>query len=226
MHQFRKVFNGFFLYITSMYGRNLLIISWALVAAGMYMGLLVTPQVDILGDSYRIFFFHLPASVLAFLSFTVTAASGIMYLRTGDMKWDDFGVSSVKLGFVFGALALATGWVFSYAAWGTTWSWDPKVMATFVMWFVYIGYIMLRNSVDEVERRARRCAVYGLVGYATVPLAYLSSRLVYSLHPESIGLTTQMQMAAFIMVAGFVLLYSHLLRFNAKIEMISRRMTS
>ncbi len=209
-----------------MFRREILLISWALVAAGMYLGLVVNPQVEVLGDSYRIFFFHLPASVLAFFSFTVTAAAGIMYLGTRDMKWDDIGISSVKLGFVFGALALATGWTFSYAAWGTRWSWDPKVVATFVMWFVYIGYIILRNSADEVERRARQCAVYGLAGYVTVPLAYLSSRLVYSLHPESIGLTPLMQMTGFIMVAGFVLLYLYLLWFNAKLEMISRRMTS
>ena len=209
-----------------MFRRNLLIVSWALVAAGMYLGLVVTPPVEKLGDIYRIFFFHLPASILAFFSFTVTAVAGIMYLRTRDIKWDDIGISSVKLGFVFGALALATGWVFSYAAWGTTWSWDPKVMATFVMWFVYIGYIMLRNSVDEVERRARQCAVYGLVGYATVPLAYLSSRLLYSLHPESIGLTPQTQMTAFIMAAGFILLYLYLLWLNSKLEMISRRILS
>ncbi|VVB91197.1 Cytochrome c biogenesis protein CcsA [uncultured archaeon] len=213
-------------YYYHMFMRNLLILSWVLVAAGMYIGLVVTPPVDVLGDSYRIFFFHLPASILAFLSFTVTAAASIMYLRKRDIKWDDIAVSSVKLGFVFGALALLTGWVFSYAAWGTKWSWDPKVMATFVMWFVYIGYIILRNSTDEPQRRARQCAVYGLVGYATVPLAYLSSRLVYSLHPESIGLTPHMQITAFIMVAGFVLLYSYLLWFNAKLEKISRSMTS
>ncbi len=222
----RKVFNGTFLYIISMFRRYLLIVSWTLVLAGMYIGIVVTPPVDVLGDSYRIFFFHLPTSVLAFFSFTVNAASGIMYLRTRDMKWDDVGVSAVKLGFVFGALALATGWAFSYAAWGTRWSWDPKVVATFVMWFVYFGYIMLRNSVDEMQQKARQCAVYGLVGYVTVPLAYLSSRLVYSLHPESIGLTPQMQMTAMVMVAGFLLLYFYLLSISAKLEMLSRRIIS
>lgn len=197
------------------------IILWALVTVGMYMALVASPPAAVLGESYRIFFFHLPNAVLAFLSFTVTAISSIMYLRTNDIRWDDIGAGSVKLGFIFGGLALATGWAFSYEAWGTGWSWDPKVMATFVMWFVYIGYMMLRRDIDEV-RRARLCAVYAIAGYASVPLAYLSSRLVYSLHPESIGLTGEMQMTAVIMVAGFLLLYFYLLWLHTRLARLFR----
>ncbi len=198
------------------------IILWALVATGMYMALVVSPPAAVLGESYRIFFFHLPTAVLAFVSFTVTAICGIMYLRTRDINWDDTGAGSVKLGFVFGGLALATGWAFSFEAWGTKWSWDPKVAATFVMWLVYIGYMMLRRNVDDEIRRARLCAVYAIVGYASVPLVYLSSRLVYSLHPENIGLTTQMQMTTVIMVAGFLLLYLYLLRLHTRLARLFR----
>lgn len=204
----------------------ILVIIWALISAAMYMALVVFPPVEKLGDSYRIFFFHLPNAVLAFFSFTVTFVSGIMFLRTKDLKWDDIGISSVTLGFVFGGLALATGWAFGYLAWGAVWSWDPKVVATFVMWFVYIGYIMLRNSEEEMERRARQCAIYGIVGYASVPLAYISSRLVYSLHPESIGLTSMMNRTAMVMIVGFFLLYWYLLWFNVKLEKFKRIMRS
>ncbi len=209
-----------------MFRKFLLIITWVLVSTAMYMALIVFPPVEILGDNYRIFFFHLPNAVLAFFSFTVTAASGIMFLRTGDLKWDDMGISSVKLGFIFGGLALATGWAFGFLAWGAVWSWDPKVVATFVMWFVYIGYIMLMNSADDELRRARQCAIYGIVGYASVPLAYMSSRLVYSLHPESIGLTSLMKLTAIVMSAGFFLLYLYLLWFNIKLEKFSRILRS
>ncbi len=202
--------------------RLFFIILWAIVTTGMYMALVVSPPAAVLGESYRIFFFHLPNAVLAFFSFTVTAISGIMYLRTNNITWDDIGAGSVKLGFVFGGLALATGWAFSYEAWGTKWSWDPKVVTTFVIWFVYIGYIMLRRGVDDETRRARLCAVYAIVGYASVPLAYLSSRLVYSLHPESIGLTGVMQTTAVIMVAGFLLLYFYLLWFHTRLTRLFR----
>ncbi len=217
-----KLFNGLILYIIRMLRQLLLAVIWTLVTIGMYMALVVSPPIDTLGDSYRILFFHLPNAVLAFFSFTVTAASGIMYLRTNDIRWDDIGISSAWLGFVFGGLALATGWAFSFLSWGTLWSWDPKVVATFVMWFVYMGYIMLRRSVDEESRRARLSAVYGIIGYVSVPLAYLSSRLVYSLHPESIGLTPEMQLTALVMVAGFVLLYFYLLWFNVRLERLYR----
>jgi len=85
---------------------------------------------------------------------------------------------------------------------------------------------MLRNSADDEFQRARQCAIYGIVGYASVPLAYISSRLVFSLHPESIGLTSTMNLTAIIMTAGLFLLYFYLLWFNMKIEKFSRIMRS
>ncbi len=196
------------------------IIMWAFICAGMYMGIVALPPDDQLGDSFRIFFFHLPAAILAFFSFTLTAVAGIMYLRTNEIRWDMISAGAVRLGFLFGGLALATGWAFSYLAWGTKWSWDPKVVATLVMWFVYIGYLMLRSSIDEESRRAKLCAVYGIVGYVSVPLSYLSSRLVYSLHPEGIGLTSMMKMTAAVMTIGFLMLYFYLLWFNMKLGMM------
>ncbi|HWQ95768.1 MAG TPA: cytochrome c biogenesis protein CcsA [Candidatus Methylomirabilis sp.] len=202
--------------------RLLFFIMWAFISLGMYMGIVTLPQDAQLGDSFRILFFHLPAAILAFSSFTLTAVTGIMYLRTNEIRWDMISAGAVRLGFIFGALALATGWAFSYLAWGTKWSWDPKVVATLVMWFVYSGYLMLRRSVDEESRRARLCAVYGIVGYVSVPLSYLSSRLVYSLHPEGIGLTLLMKTTAVVMTIGFFLLYFYLLWFDMKLGMLSR----
>ncbi len=200
----------------------LFFVMWAFISAGMYMGIVALPPDAQLGDSFRIFFFHLPAAILAFFSFTLTAVAGIMYLQTNEIRWDMISSGAVRLGFIFGGLALATGWAFSYLAWGVKWSWDPKVVATLVMWFVYSGYLMLRSSVDEESRRARLCAVYGIVGYVSVPLSYFSSRLVYSLHPEGIGLTPLMKTTAVVMTIGFFLLYFYLLWFNVKLGMFSR----
>lgn len=195
---------------------------WALISAGMYMGLVVLQPDAVMGDSFRIFFFHLPAAILTFFSFTLTAAAGIMYLRTNEIRWDVTGAGSVKLGFIFGGLALVTGWAFSFLAWGSKWSWDPKAVTTLVMWLAYTGYLMLRRSIDEESRRARLCAVYGIVGYVSVPISYFSSRLAYSLHPEGISLTPLMKETAVLMITGFFMLYFYLLWFNVKLGMLSR----
>lgn len=206
--------------------RSLFFIMWSFICAGMYMAIVALPPDAELGESFRIFFFHLPAAILAFFSFTVTAVAGIMYLRTNEIRWDMISAGAVRLGFIFGGLALATGWAFSYLAWGVKWSWDPKVVATLVMWFVYCGYLMLRSSIDEESRKAKLCAVYGIVGYVSVPLSYLSSRLVYSLHPEGIGLTPTMKTTAAVMTIGFFMLYFFLLWFNVKLGMLSQGVES
>lgn len=167
-------------------------------------------------------FFHLPSVIISFFSFTLSAGAGIVYLHTRSEQWDAVGASAVRLGFLFGALSLITGWGFTMVSWGTYWSWDPKVVSSLVMWFVYAGYLMLRRSVDA-DDRARLCAVYSILGYVSVPLAYLSSRLVYSLHPASISLTDDMRLAALVMLTGFFLLYACLMRFNMKLEDMQSR---
>ena len=202
---------------------SIIFTSYCIVSFCMYRFLIVFPPIDVLGDSYRLFFFHIPTPLVGFFAFTVTLLTSIMYLRTRDFKWDDMASSSVEIGFVFSGLAIATGWAFSYEAWNTTWSWDPKVMTIFVLWLVYLGYFSLRRAIDNAQKRASSSAVYGIVAYLSVPLTYMSTRMWTSLHPEgSIGLTSEMGLVAALMVFGFLLLYAYLLWFGATYKRLMR----
>jgi heme exporter protein C len=46
---------------------------------------------------------------------------------------------------------------------------------------------MLRKSLDEDEKRARLSAVFGILGFVSVPLSFLSIRLWRSAHPLMFG---------------------------------------
>ncbi|MDP2726619.1 MAG: cytochrome c biogenesis protein CcsA, partial [Dehalococcoidia bacterium] len=107
-----------------------------------------------MGDFQRIFYFHVPSAWIAFLAFFVTCLSGILYLRTRDFRWDFVAVSSAEIGVVFTTAALVTGSIWARPIWGSWWTWDPRLTTTLVLWFIYVGYLILRGNVDDPSRRA------------------------------------------------------------------------
>lgn len=199
------------------------IMVYSIVVAAMYIFLIQIPPLAVLGDSFRIFFFHFPVSILSFLSFSITFIASLAYLKYRNITWDFVAVSSVRLGFVFGALALITGWIFAIEAWGITWSWDPKVTTMLVLWFAYAGYLALRQALHQEEMRARNCAVYAIIAYIAVPLVYLSSRLGYSIHPPgSISLTSGMWTAALLMTVGIFVVFIYFLWYEVAYQKLQR----
>ena len=191
----------------------ILVISYLLVASSIYIVFMVLEPSKTLGDAYRIFFFHFPNAITTYLAFTVTLVMSILYLSKKDIRYDDIASSSVKLGLVFCTITLITGATFSNATWGFFWNWDPIQTTTMILWFLYAAYLSLRASLDNEESRAALSAVLGIFGYIGVPLTYVSTKIWFSLHPQSgsIGLDSNMWVILRMMAAGIILLYFLLL---------------
>lgn len=52
---------------------------------------------------------------------------------------------------------------------------------------VYVAYLTVRQSIDESAKSARLSAIFGIVGFISVPLSFLSIRLWRSVHPVMFG---------------------------------------
>ncbi len=140
--------------------------------------------------NFRIFYFHVPIAVTAYLAFAVVFVSGIMYLRTKQEKWDIRAISSSEIGVIFALLTLITGSLWARSAWGQYWvTWDVRLNTSLVLFLIYLSYLMVRKAIDEPEKRARLSAVFGIVGFASVPLSFLSIRLWNraTVHPVVVG---------------------------------------
>ena len=183
------------------------------MAVGLWFALTAPP--DALQGAYsRLLGIHPPSMWIAFLAFGVTAFGSIMWLIKKTDRWDRLASASVEIGVIFTAIGLFTGMVWGQAVWGTPWDWqDPRLMSTAVMFFVYLGYIALRNSVDDPTARARRSAILGVIAVVQVPLVYFSVNLFRTLHqtqsirPDGSTMPDEMLMAMLINVAAFTVLY-------------------
>ena len=164
----------------------LIIITLLLGLATLYGAFLYAPADAIQGDVQRIFYIHVPMAMDAYLAGGMVAAMGVVYLITRRSLWDAIARSSAEAGLLFTSLVLVTGSLWGKPVWGTWWSWDARLTTTLILWFIFVGYLMLRAYVAEPERAARYGAVVGIIGAFDIPLIHLSVEWWRTLHPQGI----------------------------------------
>ena len=163
------------------------IITLILMAIAVAMVFFYAPLERVMGYVQKVFYFHVSSAWVGMMSFIVAAVTGGLYLRTGSKKWDITSFASVEIGIVFAIIAILTGSIWARPIWNTWWTWDPRLTTTAIMTLVYIAYLMLRQGIDDSEKRARFGAVYVIVGALSVPLTFLSIRIFRTIHPVVIG---------------------------------------
>ena len=156
-----------------------------LVALGMT--LFYAPREAVMGDVQRVFYFHVASGWVGGLAFLVAAGAGVIYLARGRRRWDGVGLASVEIGLAFTLANLISGSVWARPIWNTWWTWDPRLVTASVMELVYIAYLLLRQGIEDPDRRARFGAVYAIIGFLSVPLTFLSIRIFRTIHPVVVG---------------------------------------
>jgi heme exporter protein C len=156
-----------------------------LTAVGMVF--FYAPLEAVMGQVQRVFYFHVANAWVGMLGFMVAAIAGIAYLRKGDRKWDIVGLSAIEISFVFFFTAIVSGSIWARGSWGTWWTWDPRLTTAAICELVYAAYFLLRQGIDDPDRRARFGAVYALLSFISVPLTFISIRIFRTIHPVIIG---------------------------------------
>lgn len=163
------------------------IVTAVLMLTAIGLVFLYAPQERVMGEVQRIFYFHVPSAWLSFTAFVVTAIAGGLYLATGRQFWDHVAYSSVEVGLVLTIMTTASGSIWARPAWNTWWTWDPRLTTYTIMALIYVAYMMLRQGIEDPQRRARFASVYGLIGVVSVPLTWFSIRWWRTIHPVVIG---------------------------------------
>jgi len=193
-------------------------ITGIIVALAAYFALYIAPAEVTMGELVRVFYFHLPPAIICYLSLIVSVVTGLIYIRTKDFKYDALSESGALLGLVYGLITLISGAIWANATWGVYWNWDPRETTTLILWFAYLGYFLLRMSIENPERRASSAAVFNILAFMTVPLSYVSFILWPSLHPRlggddgGLGLTGTMVQALVMNIIGGVFVFGYVLK--------------
>jgi heme exporter protein C len=137
------------------------------------------------GFSQRIFYFHVPIALTAYVAFGWGAWKALRVLWKRDERADLESYVAIHQGVIFGALTLLTGSIWARASWGVWWSWSENQLVLFLILFLfYCAYFMLRFSVEPGRSRANMSAVYALFGVVLIPVSFLAIRLSQKfIHP-------------------------------------------
>jgi heme exporter protein C len=209
-------------------------VSAVLMVAAVALVFLYAPEELVMGEVQRIFYFHVPSAWVSFLAFFVTVVAGIAYLRTGKLYWDQVASSSVEIGLLFTLTATIGGSIWARPIWNTWWTWDPRLTTYTIMALIYVAYLMLRQGIEDPDRRARFAAVYGIVGFISVPITFFSIRWWRTIHPVVIGsgaadalgtfaMTPKMLTTFLFSLAAFTVLYFCFLANRLRLERLAQR---
>jgi heme exporter protein C len=214
-----------------------------LFVVAMYLVFFFAPVERTMGLVQKVFYFHVANAWVGMLGFTVAAVVGVLYLIKGGERWDIVGYAAVEVSFVFFLISIISGSIWAKPIWNTWWTWDPRLTTASIVELIYAANLLLRQSVDDPQRRARFSAVYAIFGFISVPLTFISIRLLRTIHPIVIGttdpsasgsfsMTGAMQVAFFFSLFAFSVLFADLLwhriklgKLQAKIEELRLQLT-
>lgn len=203
------------------------------LAAGLLTALLFVPPDAIQGEVQRIMYLHVPMAWNAYLSFAVVCFCSVAYLWRRDPAWDRRAAASAEIGVIFTALTIAAGSIWGRPTWGTWWTWDARLTTTAILMFIYVGYLVVRQVVEEPAKRARLAAVIGIIGFLDVPLIRLSVKWWRTLHQQpTVFRTGGMAIDRFMLftlllnLIAFGCLYLYLMLKRTELEMVRGMLVS
>lgn len=163
----------------------LAVLTAALLSYALYEALIGAPTEQTMGDVQRIFYYHVPSALTAFILFFVNLFASIVYLIRRNAKADILALVAAEVGVVFCTVNLVTGSIWARPVWGIWWTWDLRLTLTLVLWLIYVSYLMLRKFSSSGQTPLL-AAVLAIFGALDVPLVYFSIWFFRTQHPQPV----------------------------------------
>ena len=187
--------------------------------------LLDVPHLPALQETIRNLYFHVCMWFGMMILFIISVVNAVKYLRTLNHKYDIYSRQYATVGIVLGVLGYATGAVWMSYTWAdpnnpafqsfSAVAREPKLIGAAIALLIYFAYLVLRDSISDMDKRARVSAVYNIFAFAMLfPTIWIVPRILPSLHPGGEGnpalnfkdIDNRMRMVFYPAVAGWTLL--------------------
>jgi heme exporter protein C len=163
----------------------------AVIAYATRLALVVAPTDALQGNVFRIFYYHVPHSMLSLLFPYVNLVASLFYLywrRRDPLKAltaDAVAIASAEVTVVYASICLWTGMLWGRVAWGIWWTWDARLTSMLLLWLLYVSYLMLRKLSSTGQTHAL-AAVLSIFAAIDVPIVYMSIQWWRTQHPAPV----------------------------------------
>ncbi|MEC9296059.1 MAG: cytochrome c biogenesis protein CcsA [SAR324 cluster bacterium] len=155
-----------------------------LLACGLWV-FLKLPIETSQGFPQKIMYLHVPSVITTYLACFIVFVYSIAYLWKRELMFDHIAKASAEVGLIFCALVLITGAIWGRTTWGTYWVWDARLTTTLLLFLIFMGYFLLRMSVNDRDKEARLASVLGIIGFLDIPIIHKSVEWWRTLHQPS-----------------------------------------
>ncbi|KGE15342.1 cytochrome c biogenesis protein [Sphingobacterium deserti] len=209
------------------------ILGLVMVASAIVAGLLgPVPVLPILHETIRNVYFHVPMWFAMVTLYLISVIYSVKYLSSGKTSHDLMAVEAVNTGIIFCAIGLLTGMLWANITWGEPWPNDPKLNGSAIATLMYLAYLVLRNALEEEQKRAKISAVYNIFAFPVmIVLLYILPKMTDSLHPGSGGngtfrdldMNSQMRPIFYISVIGWILIGIWIFTLRYRLRLLENR---
>jgi heme exporter protein C len=187
--------------------------------------LLDVPIREVIQESIRNLYYHVSMWFSMMILFTVSVVNAVKYLNTNNLKYDNLSRQYGVIGILFGVLGYSTGMIWASFTWAdpnnaasasfASIAKDPKLIGAAIALLIYFAYLVLRDSIQDIDKKARISAVYNIFAFAFLfPSIWIIPRILDSLHPGGQGnpalnpkdIDSRMRMVFYPAVIGWTLL--------------------
>ena len=208
----------------------LIILSSTMISLGLYYGLFDSPEDYQQGDAVRIMYVHVPSAWLASFLYFSLAISCIFYLVWKHPLADLIANAIAPIGLIFSVLTLITGSLWGKPMWGTWWVWDARLTSMLILFFFYLGFILLSNAFERKIDGSKTASVLAIIGLINLPIIKFSVDWWHTLHqPSSIlrmdgpSIDKEMLFPLALMMVGFSLFSLYLIIINVKTMLMEKK---
>ena len=208
----------------------ILLIAITTLISGLYFGLFDSPKDYQQGDAVRIMYVHVPSAWLASFLYFSLAISCVFYLVWKHPLADLVSSSIAPIGALFSALTLVTGSLWGKPMWGTWWVWDARLTSMLVLFFFYLGYILLSNAFERKIDGSKTASVLAIVGLINLPIVKFSVDWWHTLHQSAsiikIGgpsIDDKMLLPLILMIFALSFFSLYMIILNVKTKLIEKK---
>ena len=200
------------------------------LTCGLYYSLFKSPPDYQQSDTVRIMYVHVPAAWMAMFCYSAMALSSAATLIWGHLVAQLIAKATAPIGAAFTFLALITGSLWGKPMWGTWWVWDARLTSVLILFFLYLGFIVLHDAFDDTSRGARAASILAVVGAVNVPIIKFSVDWWNTLHqPASVlkldgpAIHSSMLIPLLLMASGYTGFYLWMLIVRVRAEFNSNK---
>ena len=173
---------------------------------GLYFSLLQSPPDYIQGDSMRIMYIHVPSAWFALMAYTILAGSSVLWFITRNPIFSIIARSIAQIGMIFTLISLVTGSIWGKPTWGVWWVWDARLTSMLLLFFLYLAYIFLWQSITNKDLASKISAALAIVGFVNIPIIKFSVNWWNTLHqPATISKLSSPSIDISMMVPLFIM---------------------